>query len=143
MMPSPPFSTFFSTIKRVVDVVDCICNAVSIHEQSISILAVLSSLGQDPRIRGVRPNSPTLTIIVRSRGRGLTAAAFEQPRVVTLQLLSRDDCNYLLTGMRTLIAASPPQRTSERVGHSKREGAVRSIDPAEPIDIAYRDREVS
>ena len=134
------FLLFFSTTKRVADVVDCICNAASIHEQSISILSVFSSLGQDPRIRGARPNSPTLTIIVRSRGRGLTAADFEQPRIVSLQLSSRDDCNYLLSGMRTLIAASPPQRSGERVGNLEKEGAVRSPGPFDPIDVCHTSR---
>lgn len=120
-------------IDRIADIVDCISCAASVREQSPSILSVLSSLGQDQRIRGAKSNEAALTIIVRSHTKDCSATDVEQPRLISLQLPTRGDSNFLLSAMRTLIAASPPHRTCDRIG------AIRSL---RPENNASKQREV-
>lgn len=113
----------YFTINRITDIVDCLSSAASVHGQSLGLLSVFSS--QDQMISNMKQPPDALTIIVRSQQIGQAPANPDLPRVVSLKLLHREDRNFLLAALRTLIGTSGmPDATASSPVKSIQVGAI-------------------
>lgn len=87
---------------RISDMVDCLSNActASASEQHIGLLSVFKGVGKHP------PDA--LTIVARpSMSSSMSSSTEQSPsRIVSLKVALREDRNFLLSALRTLISIS-------------------------------------
>jgi hypothetical protein len=88
---------------------DCLSNTCSSFSaedgQNAGLLSVFKGAKQPP---------DALTIVARSRILAVRSSGVEAPRVVSLKVAQREDRNFLLCALRTLISICPRERAVEQ-----------------------------
>lgn len=88
---------------------DCVSNTSSffsaVDGQNVGLLSVFKGVKQPP---------DALTIVARSRPLAVRPAGAEAPRVVSLKVAQREDKNFLLCALRTLISICPGERAAQQ-----------------------------
>lgn len=89
---------------------DCLSNTCpslsAVDGQNVGLLSVF---------KGARQPPDALTIVARHRVLpALSSSGAETPRVVSLKVAQREDRNFLLCALRTLISICPGERAAEQ-----------------------------
>ena len=118
------------SISRIADVADILSNTVSAHEQHSGLLSVFKG--------GEKHPADALAIMVDPQ----TASPLKIKRMVLLKAPIREDRNYLLSALRTLISVSQNRKPEEATPTSARHSGMMKSTP-QPSSFAVPGKESS